>query len=184
MRNVPSATVIAAVGLGLAGLTAGPASARAGLPGPAPRAAAARTAAVVPGGPMIPVPWRPQANLVITVREWPTAPVWRWTLTCRPDGGTLPHPARACRVLAEVWDPFTPLPRGVMCPMIVYGPQITTITGWWRGTWISVRFSRTYSCQAAQWDRILTVLPGGPAVPAGVNPGGPMRPGPPVRPTR
>jgi hypothetical protein len=181
VRNAPTATVIAALGLALTGLTAGPAYASSAQPAPAPRAAAARAAAVVPGGPMIPARWRPRADLVITARESPTAPVRRWTLTCRPDGGTLPHPVRACQVLDDVWHPFTPLPRGVMCPMIVYGPEITTITGWWDGKWISVRFSRTYSCQAAQWDRILTMVP---AVPAGVNPGGPMVPGPPVRATR
>jgi Subtilisin inhibitor-like len=175
-RNVPTATLIAASGLVLTGVSAGPALAQAARPGSAPRAAAASTSAVVPGGPMIPVPWRPEARLMITVRQSPSGPVLRWTLTCRPDGGTLPDPARACRVLYSVWDPFTPVRTGVMCPMIVYGPQLTTISGYWRGAWISVRFSRTYSCQAWQWMRILSVLPPNAGQ---VNPGGPMLPGPP-----
>jgi hypothetical protein len=129
---------------------------------------------------MIPVPWRAEADLVITVQDSPSAPILRWTLTCRPDGGTLPDPVRACRMLRGVWDPFTPVRVGVMCTMIVYGTQITTITGYWHGTWISVRFSRTYGCQAAQWYQILSVLP---ASSGQVNPGGPMVPGPPLRPT-
>jgi hypothetical protein len=64
-----------------------------------------------------------------------------------------------------------------MCPMIAYGTQFTTITGYWHGTWISARFSRTFSCQAPQWFEILPVLPAGPGQ---VNPGGPMLPGPPA----
>jgi hypothetical protein len=181
-RNVLTTTLIAAFVLVLVGVTAGPALARAARPGPAPRAAAARTAPVIPGGPMIPAPAPsgPQANLVITVSESPSAPVLRWTLTCAPDGGTLPDPARACRMLNSVWNPFMPVRTGVMCPMIVYGPQLTTITGYWHGTWISVRFSRTYSCQAAQWNKILSVIPAGPGQ---INPGGTMVPGPPLRPT-
>jgi hypothetical protein len=176
-RNVPTALLITAFGLGTGGLTAGPALARTALPAPAPRAAAARTASTVPGGPMIPVPWVPRADLVITIQNGPSAPVRRWTLTCGPAGGTLPHPFRACRVLSEVWNPFTPVRIGVMCPMIVYGPQLTTITGWWHRTWISVRFSRTFSCEAPQWYRILSAFPGGSGQ---VNPGGPMLPAPPV----
>jgi Subtilisin inhibitor-like len=179
-RNVPTALLIAAFGLGTGGLTAGPALAQAGRPVPAPRAAAARTSSSIssiPGGPMRPSPWIPRADLLITIQAWPSAPVRRWTLTCGPAGGTLPHPFRACRVLSEVWDPFTPVRIGVMCPMIVYGPQITTISGWWHGSWISVRFSRTFSCEAPQWYRILSSFPGGSGQ---VNPGGPMLPAPPV----
>ncbi len=126
---------------------------------------------------MIPPPWVPQADLLITIQDAPSAPVQQWTLTCGPDGGTLPDPVRACRVLGEVWNPFTPVRIGVMCPMIVYGSQITTITGWWRGSWISVRFSRTFSCQAPEWYQILSALPGGSGQ---VNPGGLMLPGPPA----
>ena len=150
-RNAPTATLIAALGLGLAGVVASPTLAQ-------------------------PAPGGPQADLLITVQASPSAPLVQWTLTCDQDGGTLPGPARACQVLGEVWDPFSPLPRGVMCPMIVYGAQITTITGWWDGAWISVSFSRTFSCQAGQWAQILPLIPPGPGA---VNPGGPMLPGPP-----
>jgi len=175
-RNAQTATLIVALGLGLAGVTASPALAQAALPGSAARATPAGGSPVIPGGPAQPAPWGPQADLLLTVQASPSAPVEQWTLTCGPDGGTLPDPARACQVLSEVWDPFTPLPRGVMCAMIVYSTHITTITGWWDGVWISVRFSRTFSCQAAQWAQILPLLPPGPGA---VNPGGPMLPGPP-----
>jgi hypothetical protein len=159
----------------LTGAAAGPALARAALPVPAPPPAAPSGPSVLPGGPMIPVPWGPQAALEVTIQESPSAPVLRWTLTCGPAGGTLPDPVRACRVLNRVWDPYTPVHIGWMCPMIAYGTQFTTITGYWHGTWISARFSRTFSCQAPQWFEILPVLPSGPGQ---VNPGGPMLPGP------
>jgi hypothetical protein len=126
---------------------------------------------------MIRAPWQAQTDLVITVHETASAPMLRWTLTCGPDGGTLPHPIRACKVLNSAWHPFAPVSPGVMCPMIVYGPQTATITGYWHGTWISAQFDRIDGCQAARSNKIASILP----IAAGpVNPGGPMMTGSPV----
>jgi hypothetical protein len=122
-------------------------------------------------------PWHPQAELWITVRDSPSSPVLHWTLTCGPDGGTLPGPARACWQLSQAGQPFAPVPPGVMCPMIYFGPQTATVTGYWYGTWISVRFGRSDGCQEARWNKVISAL--GLTVQAGeVNPGGPMQPGP------
>ena len=189
--------LIAAFGCVLAGVSAAPVLALTVLPGPVPRAAMPHPVPVPlpagpgpvtprgpwpvdPGGPMFPGPRYAAADLLITVRVSPSArPLW-WTLTCGPVGGTLPHPARACRELNSTLDPFAPLARGIACPMIYYGPQTATITGWWHGTWIEARFSRTDGCQAERWNKVgrALVLP----VNAPVNPGGPMLPGHPPGP--
>src|SRR6476620_9394547 len=61
----------------------------------------------------------PGADTGLTIRVWPTGKaaghVRRWTLTCRPDGGTLAEPRRACSRLDGLDDPFAPVPQGVAC---------------------------------------------------------------------
>src|SRR5207302_11152386 len=56
-----------------------------------------------------------------------------WTLTCRPAGGTLPKPAKACRKLAALGRPFAPVPPGVACSQIFAGPQVALVTGSYDG---------------------------------------------------
>ncbi|HEY3956644.1 MAG TPA: SSI family serine proteinase inhibitor [Streptosporangiaceae bacterium] len=137
---------------------------------------------------------RPRAQLWISVRQAPHGPVLRWTLRCGPDGGRLPHPSRACARLGLAQRPFAPVPHGIVCPMIDYGPQTARITGLWHGAWITARFSRANGCEETRWNKVIVALglggvpgrvnPGGPMQPAPpgparVNPGGPMRPAPP-----
>jgi Subtilisin inhibitor-like len=107
-----------------------------------------------PGGPASPAAAGPKASLVITVRANATAAPVRWTLICDPDGGTHPDAAAACAALRRAKDPFAPVPRGVMCPMIVGGPQTATITGTWNGEPVDAVFSKRDGCQTGRWDRI------------------------------
>jgi hypothetical protein len=83
------------------------------------------------------------------------------TLTCRPAGGTLPRPGRACVELAALDKPFAPVPGGVMCSQIVSGRQVALVTGTYRGRRIWARFRRTDSCQTARWNRIDFLLQAG-----------------------
>src|SRR5438552_5107078 len=52
-----------------------------------------------------------------------------YRLRCDPAAGTVPRPARACRVLARHAHPFAPVPPRTICSDIALGPQEATITG-------------------------------------------------------
>jgi hypothetical protein len=167
-------TLVAALGCGLAGLSAGSALAGAGVPAQLPPSVTLPGPGVNPGGPVIPAWWpRPWTRLAITEQQGPGWPQLQWVLTCDPAGGTLPQPARACARLSGAWQPFAPPPTDVMCPMIVFGPQSLTITGYWQGTWINAQFNRNDGCQEARWNTIIWAL----SLPVlqGINPGGPMQ---------
>jgi hypothetical protein len=114
---------------------------------------------------------KPASSITITVLAAHGATPKRWTLTCDPAGGTHPSPQAACQTLAQAKSPFTPVPRGVMCPMIASGPQTATITGTWQGKHVSATYSRDNGCQTARWQALEKILgqvnPGGPMIPAG-----------------
>jgi Subtilisin inhibitor-like len=199
-------TVAAAVGWGLAGAATGPAfaqtsgtaaaktmssvptpmrvdpigPARPGNPwpgGPPPSGPPPGPGGPWPHWPGHPWPWHPGVELWISLRDAPSSPVLHWTLTCRPNGGTLPGPGQACGQLQNINRPFGPMTTGVLCSMIDFGPQTATVTGYWYGSWVSVRLSRADGCQEARWNRFISAL-GLTAFTGEVNPGGPMQPGP------
>jgi Subtilisin inhibitor-like len=97
-------------------------------------------------------------SLTIQVRPGAHAAAQSWSLTCDPAGGTLPHPAAGCAALARVANPFAPVGRGIMCPMIYGGPQTATIEGRWHGKSVHATFSRADGCQTARWSRIAAVF--------------------------
>ncbi|HUY51737.1 MAG TPA: SSI family serine proteinase inhibitor [Streptosporangiaceae bacterium] len=98
----------------------------------------------------------PQAKVSLTVQVTPSpgATPERWTLRCEPTGGTHPDPAAACRQLLAAKNPFAPIPRGIMCPMIVSGPQKATITGTFLGKPVDASFSRLDGCAAVRWSEL------------------------------
>ncbi len=97
-------------------------------------------------------------SLVIQVVASPGATPRRWTLQCDPTGGDLPDAQAACHALASVKDPFAPVPRGIMCPMIVGGPQTATIEGSWHGTPVLATFSKLNGCETSRWNKIAPVF--------------------------
>jgi len=101
---------------------------------------------------------RPSVSLNIAVQPGAHTAAHRWTLTCGPVGGSLPGPASACSVLHRVKDPFAPVRRGVMCPMIYSGPQTATVNGTWYGRQVTASFSRENGCQTQRWNRIAAVF--------------------------
>jgi Subtilisin inhibitor-like len=95
----------------------------------------------------------PKVSLDITVSTTPSAPTKHWTLQCEPAGGTHPNPAAACAVLLKAKNPFAPLPKGIMCPMIRVGTKTAIVKGTYFGKHIDTKLSPG-GCQLAQWEKI------------------------------
>jgi Subtilisin inhibitor-like len=95
----------------------------------------------------------PKVSLDITVSTTPSAPTKHWTLQCEPTGGTHPDPAAACAVLLKAKDPFAPLPKGIMCPMIRVGTKTAIVKGTYFGKHIDTTLSPG-GCKLAQWEKI------------------------------
>jgi hypothetical protein len=95
----------------------------------------------------------PKVSLDITVSTTPNAPSKHWTLQCEPAGGTHPDPAAACAVLLKAKNPFAPLPKGIMCPMIRVGTKTAIVKGTYFGKHIDTTLSPG-GCKLAQWEKI------------------------------
>jgi hypothetical protein len=103
------------------------------------------------------------ASLRITV--WPqgkqkAARPLRWTLRCRPVGGTLPRRQAACDRLSAQPRAFRGLPPGLACTQIYGGPEVAEVRGTFRGRKVAARFSREDGCQIERWDRVRFLFPG------------------------
>lgn len=114
-----------------------------------------------------------KVSLTVLVKASPGATPKRWTLTCEPTGGTHPDPAAACRQLLAAKNPFAPIPRGIMCPMIAAGPQRATISGTFFGQHVSSNFSRT-GCEATRWSELGDVFGFRPGSGSGAESGSPV----------
>jgi Subtilisin inhibitor-like len=76
-----------------------------------------------------------------------------WTLQCDPAGGTHPDPAAACQVLLKAKNPFAPVPKGIMCPMIIVGAKRAVVKGTYFGQHVNTTFTQG-GCQLARWAKI------------------------------
>ena len=94
-----------------------------------------------------------KVSLTVVVKASPGATPKRWTLRCDPTGGTHPDAQAACRQLLAAKNPFAPIPRGIMCPMIAAGPQRATISGIFFGQHVASNFARI-GCEAARWSEL------------------------------
>jgi hypothetical protein len=94
-----------------------------------------------------------KVSLDITVSTAPGAPAKHWTLRCDPAGGTHPDPAAACAVLLKAKAPFTPLPKGIMCPMIRVGTKTAVIKGNYFGRHVDATFMPG-GCGTPEWHQI------------------------------
>jgi hypothetical protein len=86
----------------------------------------------------------------------------RFSLRCGPAGGTVPNPARACRVLARLQHPFASVPAHTICSDLALGPQEAEVVGRLRGQSIRARLDVRDSCEIARWQRVAAVVPGLP----------------------
>ena len=83
----------------------------------------------------------------------------RWTLRCRPAGGTLPRASAACAKLAAMRKPFAPIPRDSVCTEIYGGPQEAIIAGSFGGQRIWIRLARTNGCEIERFYRLRFLVP-------------------------
>ena len=101
----------------------------------------------------------PTADLQIEISiRGSEAPTKVWTLHC-PPGGTLPDAATACSKLAEVEDPFAPVPKGTACTQIYGGPEIAHVSGTFNGERVDTQFSRGDGCEIERWNRVGFLFP-------------------------
>ena len=101
-------------------------------------------------------------RLGITV--WPegrqAAESHRYTLSCAPARGTVPHPLRACKLLARLGAAaFAPTPRGTACTDIYGGPGEAHIVGRVGGLRVDAHLRLSNGCEIARWNRVRLVVP-------------------------
>ena len=107
------------------------------------------------GGSQAEPPAQPRYDLTITF--WPqgrdgssrTA-----TLTCDPDGGTHPDPAKACAALLAHPEALHPVPLDMACTEIYGGDQVATV----EGAGLRAVFKRTNGCEIARWEALAPLL--------------------------
>ena len=95
---------------------------------------------------------------------WPEGPgagaAHRYTLACAPARGTVPRPARACRVLGSLGAAaFAPTPPDVGCTEIWGGPAKARVRGVVKGRQVDARLSLVDGCEIARWNRVARVVP-------------------------
>jgi hypothetical protein len=83
----------------------------------------------------------------------------RWTLTCNPAGGSLPHAAAACRKLAGLGTWYAPIPKDAACTQLYGGDQVARVAGTYRGRRLWVRFQRRNGCEINRWARVSFLFP-------------------------
>jgi hypothetical protein len=103
------------------------------------------------------------ASSELTIRVWPDgrsagAPQ-TYTLTCLPDGGTLPDPALACEAVRSVPFLFEPPPTDRACTEQYGGPAVAEVEGRVQDIAVDHTFDRTDGCAIAEWDRAAPLLP-------------------------
>jgi hypothetical protein len=89
--------------------------------------------------------------------------VHRYRLSCGPAAGTVPHPARACRVLASLANPFAFAAPHTVCADLALGPQEAVVSGVVRGRAVITHLTLRGSCEIERWRRVKLVVPGFPA---------------------
>jgi hypothetical protein len=103
----------------------------------------------------------PTAELAIHV--WPEGkdgPVQTYTLTCDPDGGTLPDAAGACAALRGPAPLFEAPAPDEVCTQQYGGPEVAQIDGRMLGDIaVSASFSRTNGCEIGRWAAAAALLP-------------------------
>jgi hypothetical protein len=101
-------------------------------------------------------------RLAITV--WPegrqAVKTHRYTLSCAPVRGTVPHPVRACRLLRRLGAAaFAPTPPTTACTAIYGGPDQAHVVGRVGGRRVDAHLRLDNGCEIARWNRVRLVVP-------------------------
>ena len=108
----------------------------------------------------------PQPGYDLQITYWPTGKdgeSLEATLTCDPNGGTHPEPAKACAALDAHPEALHPVAMDVACTQIYGGDQVAEIRGTGPdGATIRAILNRSDGCEIARWDALAPVveLPG------------------------
>jgi Subtilisin inhibitor-like len=98
-----------------------------------------------------------QGRYDLTITSWPRGrggPSTTATLTCDPDGGTHPDPAKACAALLAHPEALHPVPLDMACTEIYGGDQVARI----EGPGLQAMFNRTNGCEIGRWDALAPLL--------------------------
>ena len=76
------------------------------------------------------------------------------TLTCDPNGGTHPDPAKACAALDAHPEALHPVPGDMACTQIYGGEQVALI----EGNGVHAIFNRSNGCEIERWNALAPVL--------------------------
>ena len=100
-------------------------------------------------------------DLVVEIDRGDGSAPERYTLNCADIAGS-DHPAAqaACDHLADVEDPFAPLPADLICAQVYDGPETARVTGRWHGEPVDLQLARNDSCRTTQWASLGPLLPG------------------------
>jgi hypothetical protein len=63
--------------------------------------------------------------------------------------------------LAQIDDPFAPVPKDTACTQVYGGPQEADVTGTYRGRPVNAHFDRGNGCEIARWDKVAFLFPTG-----------------------
>ena len=110
-------------------------------------------------------------DLTVTLTEAPGAEPREFRLrsvdgVLSPDGGSmesnLPDAHAALAAVEQFGEEiFFPVPRpDRICTQQYGGPQVATVTGWFRGRKVNSAFSRTDGCEIARWKTMAPLLGG------------------------
>ncbi|HYZ78579.1 MAG TPA: hypothetical protein VE596_14525 [Gaiellaceae bacterium] len=106
-----------------------------------------------------------RGRISLEIRVWPLGrsvrnpPQRRYSLRCRPAGGTLPHAASACAKLVRVQNPFAPASPAGGCVSVNAGLQMAGVRGIYGGRSVHAGFERYSSCGVERWDRVAFLFP-------------------------
>jgi len=100
----------------------------------------------------------------LKISVWPEgrqgAETHRYTLSCAPARGTVPHPLRACRILGRLGaGAFAPTPPGTACTDIYGGPAQAHVVGLVGGRRVDAHLGLANGCEIARWNQVRLVVP-------------------------
>ena len=129
--------------------------------------------ALVLGAPAVASDAAPPGKAQLSITVWPQGrgvgkPVRAYTLRCRPAGGSLPAPARACRRLFANLGALRPVPKGRACAAVNGGPQQAVVRGTVAEKRVRASFRRVNACELARWTRLAPLF-GPDASPVGLQ---------------
>ena len=99
----------------------------------------------------------------LTITVWPQGrgadkAVSTARLTCRPPGGTHPHPVKACRRLFANLGALVPIPPNRLCLGVYGGPQVAYVRGSLKGRQVRSWLNRKNACEIRRWNALGIVL--------------------------